>query len=65
VNFTIHYVVINDLVQDRLRSMGQFRVWKVAYALRKLHDECYAPDSLIASFAESIERILVEADQSV
>jgi hypothetical protein len=65
VNFTIHHVVINDLVQDRLRSIGQFRVWKVAYALRKLRDQCYAPDSLIASFAESIERILVEADQSV
>jgi hypothetical protein len=38
VNFTIHHVVINNLFQDRLRSIGQFRVWKVAYALRKLHD---------------------------
>jgi hypothetical protein len=65
VGFTIHHVVIHDLVQDRLRSMGLFRVWKVAYALRKLRDQCYAPDSLIASFTESIERILKEADQSI
>jgi hypothetical protein len=65
VGFIIHHIVIHDLVQDRLRSMGLFRVWKVTYALRKLRDQCYAPDSLIASFIESIKRILKETNQSI